>query len=219
MKSPCMSMQTVFMGMHMLLTCKPEMIRHILFERQKYVKMTKVSHDGDRLISQGVFSSEGEEWHRQRSSTSPLPSSFVLTCNWSFLVVLSPSFKYKKLKSLVPLFCETTAKLIGIQSPPPSSLYLTLVLIRSNWETRLCHREKVFRCPRLVDKVKILGCKTAKYKLTPSYVRTTLDAIGKAGFGYDFNAVDHGSASLVHTYAVIMTFRFRPIATNIPNLV
>ena len=149
-------MQTVFMGMHMLLTCKPEMIRHILFERQKYVKMTKVSHDGDRLISQGVFSSEGEEWHRQRSSTSPLPSSFVLTCNWSFLVVLSPSFKYKKLKSLVPLFCETTAKLIGIQSPPPSSLYLTLVLIRSNWETRLCHREKVFRCPRLVNKVKDL---------------------------------------------------------------
>ena len=142
MKSPCMSMQTVFMGMHMLLTCKPEMIRHILFERQKYVKMNRVSHDGDRLISQGVFSSEGEEWHRQRSSTSPLPSSFVLTCNWSFLVVLSPSFKYKKLKSLVPLFCETTAKLIGIQSPPPSSLYLTVVSLSDQVEKQGYATEK-----------------------------------------------------------------------------
>jgi len=71
-------MQTVnFMGMHMFITCKPEMIRHILFERQKYVKMNRVSHDADRLVSQGVFSSEGEEWHRQRSSISPfLPSFF-----------------------------------------------------------------------------------------------------------------------------------------------
>ena len=113
MKTPCMATQTVFMGMHMLITIKPEAVKYILFEREKFVKMTHVSHDGDRLIAQGVFSTEGDDWHHQRTGNIIIIILFIIYYLIFLLIVLNPSFKYKKLRSLVPLFCETTANLIG----------------------------------------------------------------------------------------------------------
>jgi len=149
LKTPSMSTQMVFMGMHMLVTCNAEMVRHILTEREKYVKMTHVSADGDRLIAQGVFSSEGKQWQHQRE-------------------VLNPSFKYAKLRSLVPLFCETTSNLI--------------------------------------DQIEKQGFANERksFDVRDWITRTTLDAIGKAGFGFNFNAVDHTNEGMLNNYNTLI---------------
>jgi len=47
---------------------------------------------------------------------------------------MNPAFKYKKLKTLVPLFAQAAEKLLRYTNPLASNLSCSLTLLNSNWE-------------------------------------------------------------------------------------
>lgn len=130
MKTPCMLIQTAFAGFHVVVICEPEAVRHVLFNKDKiYLKPAQAFGDAEVLLGHSVLLAEGDDWHHQREGI-PLSGFFFYVPLYSvvpwlderlyihipcdFWLVLNPFFKYKNLRSLVPLFCESTTKLIGM---------------------------------------------------------------------------------------------------------
>jgi cytochrome P450 len=124
------SFQMAFFGFPMIVTWDPQIIREVACNTQQFGKISNVGLISEKLIGQGILMADGERWSKQRR-------------------VMNPAFKITKLKSIFPVFVETTHLLIN-------------ALKNEIREGR------------------------SKLNPFPLLSKMTMEAIGKAGFGFDF---------------------------------